>query len=152
MTKSKNLLCLAALLSSLVAWSADTTSPAPTIDPDLARAQALIKRKEWTPAVQVLEGFTRSNPGNADGFNLLGYSYRNLKRMDEAFTAYNQALKLNPSHRGAHEYMGIAYIQVGQLAKAKEHLDALDKICTFGCEEFRDLKKALEEANKAKSK
>jgi len=55
-------------------------------------------------------------------------------------------------HRGAHEYIGVAYIQMGQLAKAKEHLDALDKICTFSCEEYRDLKKAYEEASRSKGK
>jgi tetratricopeptide (TPR) repeat protein len=128
------------------------STPANAIDPDLARAQDLVKRKEWSPAVQVLEGFTRSNPGSADGFNLLGYSYRNLKRIDEALSAYNKALKLDPVHKGAHEYIGIAFIQLGQLDKAKEHLVALDKICTFGCEEYRDLKKAYEEASKSKYK
>lgn len=31
-----------------------------------------------------------------------------------------------------------------QTAKAREHLAELDKICTLSCEEYRDLKKALE--------
>ena len=66
------------------------------------------------------------------------------KRYDESLVAYKQALTLDPKHRGAHEYIGMAYIQMGQPAKAREHLAALDKICTFSCEEYRDLKKALE--------
>jgi tetratricopeptide (TPR) repeat protein len=72
----------------------------------------------------------------------LGYSYRNIKRYDESLVAYKRALEIDPKHRGAHEYIGIAYIQMSQLANAKIHLDALDKICTFSCEEYRDLKKA----------
>jgi len=144
---------LLALLGASSAWGAGSTStPEPAIDPEYARAQQLVQRKEWTPAVQVLEDFTRTNPKSADGFNLLGYSYRNLKRMDEALAAYNQALKLEPSHKGAHEYIGIAFIQLGQIDKAREHLVALDKICTFTCEEYRDLKKAYEEASKTKYK
>jgi len=35
---------------------------------------------------------------------------------------------------------------MGQLNKAKEHLASLDKICTFSCEEYRDLKKAIAQA------
>jgi hypothetical protein len=31
----------------------------------------------------------------------------------------------------------------GNLAKAKEHLGQLDKLCFFGCGEYDDLKKAI---------
>jgi cytochrome c-type biogenesis protein CcmH/NrfG len=152
--KKLNLLSiLLVMLGSSSIWGADTTStPAPAIDPEYTRAQQMVQRKEWAPAAQVLEAFIRANPRSADGFNLLGYSYRNLQRMDEALAAYNQALKLEPKHKGAHEYIGIAFIQLGQLAKAREHLVALDNICTFSCEEYRDLKKAYEEASKTKFK
>ena len=144
-------LSLAFIVFSQLAWSADTTPTAPAPDPELSKARELIAKKDWGSAVMTLESFTKASPANADGFNLLGYSYRNLKRYDEALVAYKQALKLDPKHRGAHEYIGVAYIQMGQLDKAKEHLDALDKICIFSCEEYRDLKKAYEEARKAKS-
>lgn len=120
--------------------------------PELTQARKLIEKKDWTGAVDALAAFTRANPSNADGFNLLGYSYRHLKRYDESLTAYNKALALDPKHRGAHEYIGEAYIQLGQLDKAKVHLDALDKICTFSCEEYRDLKKAYEAALAGKRK
>ena len=146
------LISLIVILLTQLAWSADTTDTAstPKSDPELTRARELIGKNDWGSAVTRLESFTRSNPANADGFNLLGYSYRNLKRYDESLVAYKQALKLEPSHRGAHEYIGVAYIQMGQLDKAKEHLNALDKICLFSCEEYRDLKKAYEEALKSK--
>jgi tetratricopeptide (TPR) repeat protein len=93
----------------------------------------------------VLDPYTVTNPRSADGFNLLGYSLRNQKKYDESLLAYKQALTLDPKHRGAHEYIGIAYVQMGQLDKAKEHLASLDKICPFSCEEYRDLKKAIAE-------
>jgi hypothetical protein len=33
----------------------------------------------------------------------------------------------------------------GDVAKAKEHLSALDRICWLGCEERTDLRKAIAE-------
>jgi tetratricopeptide (TPR) repeat protein len=143
------LLFLIAIVLSQSAWSAATTSE-PTVDPEYAKAKELIDRKDWPSAIKALETFTRANPANADGFNLLGYGLRNVKRYDEAMAAYEKALKLNSSHRGAHEYIGVAYIELGQLDKAKEHLDALDKICLLPCEEYSDLKKAYDEARKAR--
>ena len=132
------------LLCSQLVWAADTAD-VQTAD-ELEPARTLIEKKDWAGAAQALATFTRANPGNADGFNLLGYSYRHLKRYDESLAAYNKALALDPRHRGAHEYIGEAYLQLGQLDKAKVHLDALDRICKISCEEFRDLKKAYEAA------
>jgi hypothetical protein len=50
---------------------------------------------------------------------------------------------MDPEHRGAHEYVGEAYLKVGNLEMAKKHLAALDGICFFGCEEYDDLKAAV---------
>src|SRR6267378_2677754 len=47
---------------------------------------------------------------------------------------------------GANPYIAEAYLLVGNVAKAQEHLSALDKICFFGCSEYDDLKKAISEA------
>ncbi len=124
------------------------TSPKVSKDPEFQKAKDQIEKKDWTGAVTTLEPYTTANPKNADGFNLLGFSYRHLKRYDEALVAYNKALTLDPKHRGAHEYIGEAYIELGQLDKAKEHLDALDKLCFFPCEEYSELKEALEDARK----
>jgi cytochrome c-type biogenesis protein CcmH/NrfG len=132
-------------LLSYASFAADTGPAAPApVDKEMQTARAQIAKKDWTAAVATLELFTKVNAKSADGFNLLGYSYRNLKRYDESLVAYKQALMLDPKHRGAHEYIGMAYIQMGQPAKAREHLALLDKICTFSCEEYRDLKKALD--------
>jgi len=126
-------------------FAADTSPPSPR-DTELEKAKTAIARKDWAAAQAVLEPYTVNNPRSADGFNLLGYSLRNQKKYDDSLVAYKQALSLDPKHRGAHEYIGIAYVQMGQLDKAKEHLASLDKICPFSCEEYRDLKKAIAEA------
>ena len=138
-------LLAASFIFSTIGFARDTSFPSAG-DAELEKAEAAVTRKDWAAAQAVLEPYTVNNPRNADGFNLLGYSLRNQKKYDESLVAYKQALTLVPQHRGAHEYIGMAYIQMGQLDKAKEHLASLDKICTFSCEEYRDLKNAIAEA------
>ena len=81
---------------------------------------------------------------NADAYNLLGYSNRKLGFNDKAFGYYKIALELDPRHRGAHEYIGELYLKKNEIEKAKEHLKHLDSICFFGCEEYDELKEAIE--------
>ena len=135
----------ACLLVSSVVFAGDSSPPTPR-DVELEKAKTAIARKDWAGAQALLEAYTVANPRSADGFNLLGYSLRNQKKYDESLVSYKQALTLDPKHKGAHEYIGIAYIQMGQLDNAKEHLASLDKICVFSCEEYRDLKKAIAQA------
>jgi len=51
---------------------------------------------------------------------------------------------LIPSTVAPHEYIGEAYLTLGNLPKAKEHLQTLDSLCFFPCSEYRDLKRAVE--------
>ncbi|MBM3554600.1 MAG: hypothetical protein FJX47_03485 [Alphaproteobacteria bacterium] len=114
-------------------------------DPDFAGAMAAFEKKNWDEA---LIGFQRclekaEFKPSADMFNLMGYAARNLKRMDAAFDYYAKAIAIDPNHKGAHEYVGEAYLQVGNIAKAEEHLKILDKLCFFGCAEYTELKNAI---------
>ncbi len=61
-----------------------------------------------------------------------------------ALAHYGRALELEPEHRGANEYLGELYLDLGQLAKAEERLQVLDKACFFGCEEYSELKAKIE--------
>lgn len=119
-------------------WSA----PAPS-DPDLGRAKAAIKEKNWDRAVEFLNRAKARDPRNAEIHNQLGFAERNRGNLDAAFREYERALTLDPKHRGAHEYIGEAYLMAGNLPKAEEHLAILDKLCTFRCEEYSDLKTAI---------
>jgi Flp pilus assembly protein TadD len=121
--------------------SADAAPPVNNADYDLG-ADA-VKAREWDRAVHHLTIAARAEPANADVQNLLGYTYRNQGKFELAFTHYGNALKLDPNHRGAHEYIGEAYVLTGNRAKAQEHLVALERICGRGCEEYQDLARAL---------
>jgi tetratricopeptide (TPR) repeat protein len=117
----------------------------PSGDPVLASAQAAIGRKDWPAAQADLQKALAGSPQNADYHNLYAYSIRKGANPDMAlvFKHYGEALRINPKHRGAHEYVGEAYLMVNDLPKAKQHLASLDKLCFLPCEEHSDLKKAI---------
>jgi hypothetical protein len=52
---------------------------------------------------------------------------------------------LDTSHRGALEYYGELLLLKNDLAGAEKLLARLDKACKFGCEEFQDLKKSIQQ-------
>ena len=127
------------------AGSSSSTSSATTQadQRNIERGKQAIEAGNWERAAAFLERAAESNPRNADVFNLLAYSYRHLDRLDEAFENYGRALDLDPRHLGAHEYIGEAYLMVGNLAKALDHLAALTEICA-ACEETEELAEAIE--------
>ena len=136
-----------AFVTATTVWGMDDAKPEPKApkDPALEQARAAIGKQDWTGAQKILREAVARNPQDADNHNLYAYSMRKGEKpaMDLVFRHYNEALRLDPKHRGAHEYIGEAYLMSGNVSKAKEHLAQLDKLCTFGCEEFTKLKKEV---------
>jgi cytochrome c-type biogenesis protein CcmH/NrfG len=64
-------------------------------------------------------------------------------QMDLVFRHYNEALRLNPQHLAAREYLGEAYLMTGNVAKAKDLLAELDRLCKAGCAEQAALKREV---------
>jgi tetratricopeptide (TPR) repeat protein len=124
------------------AHAADTPDVSPTTD-KLAQARTHIKAGQWTAAIDELRRV--NDTASADWNNLMGYSLRKARTPDleSAERHYNEALRINPSHRGALEYSGELYLMKGDLAGAERRLAVLDKACMFGCEEYTDLKKEI---------
>lgn len=110
------------------------------VDPDFARAEKALVAKDWPGAIDLLSRVVARDTANADAYNYLGYAERNRGNLDAAFKYYERALAIAPKHRAAREYLGEAYLLAGNLAKAEEQLAALDKLCFFSCEEYRELK------------
>lgn len=140
------------LVMTLLCWSCmaqaaggDTNAETASTDPVSGAVQAAIAKKDWAAAQATLKKALEGNANNADYHNLYAYCVRKSANpnMDVVFRHYGEALRLDPKHRGAHEYIGEAYLMVNNLPKAKEHLASLDKLCFFGCEEYRDLKTAI---------
>jgi Tfp pilus assembly protein PilF len=146
------LFILAALLLPVAALAADSgpgATPEPR-DPVLEKVGLATKRQDWAGAASVLKDALSADPGNANYHNLYAYATRKGANpdMNVVFKHYNEALRIDPKHRGAHEYIGEAYLMVGNVAKAKEHLGVLDNLCFFPCSEYTDLKKAIGEYEK----
>lgn len=135
----------AALAAPFAGWAMGSSDPAPKAaaapaDPDYDAGRAAIEKKDWPTAIASLKKVVARDGKNADAFNYLGYAQRNAGDIDNALLAYAKALEINPEHKGAHEYMGEAYLLQKNLPKAEELLGRLDRICTFGCAEYRELK------------
>ena len=134
---------------SVQAAPGDDAAPAgrAPADPVLEKVIAANAQKDWAGAQAILRDALAKDPRNADYHNLYAYAIRkgDKPNLDLVFKHYNEALRINPKHRGAHEYIGEAYLMVGNVAKAKEHLSTLDQLCFFGCDEHAMLKKAVAE-------
>ena len=153
---------LSAALLVLVTLSTFTSSPAGAADTifnvesaalpakvdRMSSAREAIKLKDWKKSVVELTQAVKDQPGNAEAHNLLAYSYRRQATPDlpKAFEHYNIALKINPNHKGANEYIAEAYLMDKKPAKAEEHLVRLKTICgNTSCEEYQDLAKSIAE-------
>jgi cytochrome c-type biogenesis protein CcmH/NrfG len=146
-----HVLIIAAL--SAPAFAMDTPKPDPK-EPEkknsaaaqpLEQARAAIARQDWTAAQTILREAVAREPRSADLHNLYAYSMRKGAHpdMDLVFRHYNEALRIDPRHLAAREYLGEAYLMTGNVAKARELLAELDRLCKPGCAEQAELKRAI---------
>jgi Flp pilus assembly protein TadD len=77
--------------------------------------------------------------------NYLGYTNRRMGRMEEARIHYENALALDPEHRGALEYFGEWYVEMGKLDEAQGLLLRLADVCGTNCQEYQALADAIAE-------
>jgi tetratricopeptide (TPR) repeat protein len=113
-------------------------------DAKYAAGLAALKVNDYPGALPHFLDALKRFPDSANLHNELGFTFRKLGRLDKAFEHYKRALAIDPRHRGAHEYIGEAYLMTGDLASAEKHLEALRSICTLPCDEMRDLKAAVD--------
>jgi hypothetical protein len=141
----RSLLLFAMLSASAYAADSPPERPPQKKDAVIERYEAAAARQDWPAAAASLKEGVEKEPGNARYHNLYAYSLRKGPSPDMGlvFKHYNEALRIDPKHRGAHEYIGEAYLMVGNVAKAKEHLGVLDKLCFMPCQEYTDLRKAI---------
>jgi tetratricopeptide (TPR) repeat protein len=134
-------------LAPVVAWADGGSEPpgGAMLEQDYAAGLKAIEAENWTDAIRLLSSAALRDTRNPDIQNYLGFAYRSAGELSLAFQHYNRALALNPRHRGAHEYIGEAYLLIGNRAKAEEHLAALKKICLLPCEEYAHLEKKVAE-------
>ena len=128
----------------------DSTQTADQIIKLYELAEKHIDNQSYDKSLKLLKKLTkREDLGTkrADIYNLLGFSYRKLENpdLDKSFAAYMMAIELDPSHLGAHEYLGELYLMRDQKDKALIILEKLDQLAGSNTEEYKELKIAIDE-------
>ncbi len=131
-----------------VATAAGMGSDAPATDsvtalPGYKAAEALIAQQKYPEAIAELTALNK--PEDANVLNLLGYSHRMAGKVDEGIAFYVKAIEKDPNHKGAHEYLGEAYLMKSDLANAEATYVKLKDLCGFfGCDEEKELSAEIE--------
>ncbi len=118
-------------------------NPASALDEEkkeFLKAEALVEMGDYKSAIPILERIVERDPKQATAYDYLGLSYANLGQLEKAHGYYQQALVIDNGHRGANLHIGQLYLQTDNLPQAEARLDALDKACLLGCEEYTALK------------
>jgi predicted Zn-dependent protease len=79
---------------------------------------------------------------------MIGFSLRKLGRVDEAMGYYNAVLAAHPERTTTRQYLGEAYLQIGQPEKAKEQLSEIAKRCGQACDDYQLLADAIAKSAK----
>ena len=140
-----SLMLAVGMMAASIAFAAGSSSSSkrPKRKSTYDKAVSAVKSGQFQSAIPLLEKVVAGDSQHADGYNYLAFSHRKLGHFDLAMKFYRKALSLNKKHKGAHEYIGELYLELGNLAKAKEHLARLDSICWLACHEYDDLKAAI---------
>lgn len=133
----------AIFLTSSQVMAAGDYSAAPAKSTVVAAANKSISKGDFAAAYKTLSTGVKKDAKNADIHNLLGYSARKLGNYDASESHYTTALKLDPKHKGALEYMGELYLTLNKPDEAEKLLARLDDICWLGCDEKDTLAAAI---------
>ena len=127
------------------AWSSgveacvDGNSAALT-DEDLYLAgRDLGQEARYVEALQLF--FRMKNREQARVLSSIGYSTRKLGDIAKGINYYHQALERDPDYTKARQYLGEAYLQKGDIGKAKEQLIEIANCCGGPCDDYELLVK-----------
>ncbi len=135
-----------AVLLTILALAAPVAAVDTGTGDNLSDAQQLVENENWTAALPVLKRIVADQPNDPDALNLLAYVLRHTGDYGNAQGFYLKALGIAQQHLGANEYLGELYVLTGAKDKAKERLAVIEGICGTTCEEYLELKAAIDTA------
>ena len=94
-------------------------------DPDLEKADLLIKQGKAAEAYSLLEPFEFVQSGNIKFDYLLGIAALDSGKPDKATIAFERVLAVDPNFAGARIDMGRAYFQLGDMTRAKAEFETV---------------------------
>ena len=115
---------------------------------DLEAGKTKNAEKKFKKALDRGERAVAIDPKYHEAWNLIGYSSRHLKNYDHALVAYDKCLALKPDYTLAREYLGEAYLEMGNPAKAREQLAWLETNAVSS-QDAKDLAKAVADYERA---
>ena len=133
---------------ALAVASGDESTRAESSDADYAAGQRAFDSEDWQGVLDNMGKVVERRPWHDNAWSRMGYAARRLGDFDLALAHYGKALDLNPRNRGALEYLGEAYLDLGRLDDAKIMLARLEAECkkvavgftnggwNSGCEEW----------------
>ena len=107
------------------------------------RAVKYIDREDYIKANKALKAYTKSEPNDADGWNLYAFANRKMNKFEKAEVYYEKALNIDPDHKGALEYQGELFIQTNRQNLAEENLNKLISLCPNSCYELEKLQEFI---------
>ena len=134
----------------VLAAGAGSSSSSGGEDAMLREARTLIAGERFEEALAALADVVARDDGNADAWNLVGFSLRKLGRYGPAMEGYARALAIDPRHTEAIEYLGELHLALDDLPEAQRQLARLGEICLPGCDEYDELKEAIARYKAAK--
>ena len=104
--------------------------------------RSLAMNERYGEAIAVLS--LAADRGDPRVLNYLGYSHRKQGRVLVGLGYYQEALKVDPDYTLVREYMGEAFLQMGDLKSAEGQLAEIEKRCGKGCAEYAELETMIE--------
>jgi len=81
----------------------------------------------WDRAINPAKKLVELYPSEGSYF-CLGQVYGGKGMFSESIAAFKEVLRFNPNNVGAHQFLGAAYVESGQIEKAKEEYEKLKKL------------------------
>lgn len=155
------LMLIGAPVSHAVLRGSELPPPTAPSYPHYTAGFEAFKRQDWQGVIEHMTQAIKRRPWSDNAYNAIGYAYRQLGNYPSAITHYQQALHLNPHHRGALEYLGETYLLMGCVTKAQHILATLESVCKRvtgasdmvhwqeHCEEWKELKAVIDSTRHA---
>ncbi|HWE05458.1 MAG TPA: hypothetical protein VG274_02040 [Rhizomicrobium sp.] len=155
MYKAITLAAAVLLAACIPAAAIDFASPSADIRArnEFAIGVDLVNHHKYLDATPHLETALQQFPDDTDILKYLGFAHRMIARQYSGTshagelrlsnTYYRRALDVDPDRKDFLEYMGELYLEMDDVAAAREKLAALEKHCPNGCAEHDTLAAAI---------
>jgi tetratricopeptide (TPR) repeat protein len=109
----------------------------------LKQGEAHLAAGRFTEADEALETALAVDPRNRAAYNMLAKVAQREKLFGQSIRYTKKALALEPNDRDAIAIQGEAMVELGAVARAKENLARLQKLCPGGCPQLSELSAAI---------